>query len=205
LLLSGGHFLFVFAQGSLGIRIRGKRLRNPARHVLGVTLERARRGEDAGHRVIVALGNRIEFVIVAAGATDGLPEESFTEGIELLVDDVEAQLLLVLFLVIRGAEGEKGRGDGLPPGFLRSRRGQEIAGELLANEAVERFIRIESFDDVIAITPGILEKKRPAATAGLGKARHIQPVPAPSFAETRRGEEAIDGGGDGFLRIRRRQ
>ena len=76
-------------------------------------------------------------MIVAARATRGLAEESFAEGVDLLIDHIEAKLLLILLLVICRAEGEEGGRGELAAALGMVLRGQEITGDLFADELVE--------------------------------------------------------------------
>jgi hypothetical protein len=57
-------------------------------------------------------------VVVAAGAPDRLPEERLAERVELLVDHVHPELLLVLLLQVRVAQGQEAGGGQLPPALL---------------------------------------------------------------------------------------
>ena len=79
-------------------------------------------------------------MVVAATQVDGLGQEGAANDVELFIDDVHAELPLVLLLQVGIAEREEGRGDQLPasllPGVGRLGR-EQIAGDLLLNEAIE--------------------------------------------------------------------
>ena len=201
ILAKRGEFSFVGEQRALLLAVERQRGGDPFRHIVRVVFERARAREDAGERVVIALRHGVELVVVAAGAADGLAEEGAPQRFELLVDDIEAELLLVLLLVVRGAEREESGGRELAAAVGGSGGGQEIAGKLLADEAVERHVGIQRLDDVVAVAPGVLEKQRAPAAARLGEARNIEPVPAPLFAKLRGGEQRIDERGDCGMRI----
>ena len=97
---------------------------------------------------------------------------------------------LVLLFEVRVAEHQVGRGDDLP-GAVGGRGGrQQVAGELLRDEAVERQVAVEGIDDVVAVAPGVREDQ-PAQGDALGEAGHVEPVPAPALAERRRGEQPV--------------
>jgi hypothetical protein len=66
-------------------------------------------GEDAGQRVVVVGGDRVELVVVAAGAGDRQPQEGAGDGVDallpLLGDDVLDDVLVELeFLPVGGTE-----------------------------------------------------------------------------------------------------
>ena len=61
--------------------------------------------------------------------------------------------------------------------------GEQVAGELLANETVERPVGVECLDDVIAIPPGVLGEDVVGRADLVGVARQVQPVPCPALAE----------------------
>ncbi len=156
--------------------------------------------EDSGHRVVVAGRDRVEFVVVAAGAAEGLCEKRLADRIELLVDDVHDELVFVLLLEVRVAQYEKTRRHLLAAAFLEAPRRQEIAGDLLAHELVERHVGVEGVDRVIAIAPGGSENEA-AEGQRLGEPGDVEPVPSPALAEVGRGEEAVD---ERFISDRRR-
>ena len=62
--------------------------------LLTFALERDGALEDPRQRVVVLGGNRIELVIVAAGAAKRQPQEGAANGIDLFVDDIQASAWL---------------------------------------------------------------------------------------------------------------
>ena len=95
------------------------------------------------------------------------------------IDDGDIAELLVVgaALVIRQSVAMEGRRDQL----LLGRLGQQIAGNLFERELVERFVRVEGLDDVIAIQPD--RPGRVVRVAGRVRvARQVQPQPRPMFA-----------------------
>src|SRR5207249_986957 len=85
--------------------------------------------------VIFALRDRVELVIVALATTDRQPEEDRAGGIDAIDDRLDPELLDVdaAFLIAKRIAVEAGR-------HLLALRGvgEQIAGELLDGEAVER-------------------------------------------------------------------
>mgnify|MGYP003342857860 CR=1 FL=1 len=77
------------------------------------------RGQDPGECIVVGPRDGLELVVMAPRAADGLAEHGLADGVELLVNHVEAELLLVLLLVIRRAEREECRGRELTPALRR--------------------------------------------------------------------------------------
>src|SRR5687768_16203407 len=78
--------------------------------------------------------------------------------------------------------------------------GKKIASELLANEFVVREIAVESVDDPVAIAIHLRDRKIGIVAGGVGVANDIEPVAAPTFAISGRGEKAVD---DFFEGVRR--
>ena len=115
--------------------------------------------KDPGDRVVVFRWNGIELVVVAAGAGHRLRQKSFGHDVDLFVDDVHPQLLFVLFLEVGVAEHQERRRRRqtlfLPPTVAR----KKVAGDLLANHAVEWNVIIEGIDHVVAIAPTLFEQK----------------------------------------------
>ena len=100
----------------------------------------------------------------------------------------EIGLAAVVRLVVPDAEVVKPRGD---QAIIRHRP-QFIAGQLLADEAVERFVGVETADHVIAIAPGIRLVAVALVAVGLGVAHQVEPVPTPFFAVVRGVQQAVD-------------
>ena len=71
-------------------------------------------------------------------------------------------------------------------------RRQQVAGDLLADEPVVRLVGVEGVDDVVAIAPGVRIGDVARRAGRFGVAGHVEPVPAPAFAERRRGQQPID-------------
>ena len=119
----------------------------------GESVHRVRALEDAGQRVVIRRRDRVELVVVAAGTAQRQAEERSADRVNLLVDNVHLHFDRVVF-------GEHFRADrqeprrGHPRKFrLGSLAGMlnQIAGELFSKELVERFVRVERCDHVVAI------------------------------------------------------
>lgn len=147
--------------------------------------------------VVVADGDGVEFVVVAAGAAEGHAKEGAPDGVDLFVDEFHFEELVVLEFVVEGAEDEVAGADELGVSLVGRVVGKEIAGEVFADELIVGFVSIEGVDDVVAEAPGIREDEGASAAAGLGEAGDIEPMAAPAFAEFGAGEEVIDDGFEG--------
>ena len=72
------------------------------------------------------------------------------------------------------------------------RAGQEVAGELLDREPVERQVAVDGVDHPVAVGP-----HRPlgvdGVAVGIGITRLIEPVPTPPLTVVGRGEQPVHG------------
>ena len=79
-------------------------------------------------------------MIVTAGAGDGGGEKGLSCGINLLVDKIEAELAVADFVEPLGSDGEEAGGYQIL-GFIEFVGWfEKIAGELLSNEFIKRFV-----------------------------------------------------------------
>ncbi len=166
-------------------------------------LDIERRIQDRLEPVVILLGDRLELVVVAAGALDRQPQERRADDLSrplehgVLVGADLVRVAVALARAVLAVAEEMGR-DQLIDRFGRRARpataaGQLVAGQLLADDSVERPVGVERADDVIAIAVG----QRPVGIGaevpvGVGVARGIEPVLAPALAVPRAGQQAID-------------
>ena len=163
-------------------------------------------GEDAVQGVVVGGGDRVELVVVAAGAGDGQAEEALGRRVDALVDRV----VVVVEALAHGDEAERGEAR-----VVLGQVGQAVGRELLDDELVVRLVGVERVDDVVAVGPGVGGAVALGAAAtqalGVGVTGGIEPVAGPALAVARRGEQAVDGafehqrGGAGGLAVADRQ
>ncbi len=106
----------MFVEQLLARGVGWERHFKPLRHV-GV-FERLRAVEDAREGVIIPGRDRIELVIVAAGAADRLGEERAAQGVELLVHHVHLELLFILFFEVGVSQRQKSAAGELAAAFL---------------------------------------------------------------------------------------
>ena len=95
--------------------------------------------------------NRIELMVVAAGAAIGEAEESRSHRIRDIVQNFLAALHQIASIALVGIVAIK-TGRDPSPGIVREKL---IAGDLFLNKTVVRLIFVERSNHVIAITPGV--------------------------------------------------
>ena len=122
--------------------------------------------EEGQEPVVILLRNRVELVIVAAGAVDGQSEEDLPGRRHDVIERVVPRLFAVARLVVPDPQPvEPGRNPGVVVAV-----GQLVSGQLLANEAVERLVVVQRADNIVAIAPGIGLWVIPLVAIGLGGA-----------------------------------
>ena len=146
----------------------------------GAAKKRLRARENAGHGIVIFSGDGIELVIMTARAGNGNRHEGAGGHVELLVDKVHFELLRVAVVERLGAHGEEAGGNATGIGGLAR---QQVAGDLFLDKLVERLVRIECVDHVIAIAPRVREGGVAFHAIAFGIAGHVQPVAAPAFAK----------------------
>ena len=152
---------------------------------------------------VIALRDRVVFVIVAFRALEREREQivrdHFGGPLQHAVANVE-RVEFVFVGVVGGVAEKRGGGekfDDLRREFFGvAPIDHFVTGELLVNEAVERFVLIQRTNHVIAIAPlPVAEFDRSGVVVApqhIDVAGPIQPVPAPAFAEVRRSEQTIN-------------
>ncbi len=158
--------------------------------------------------VVIPLQDGIELVIVAARATNGHAQgrrqarlHSFLLRVEVLVNFVNS--LIVGDVSGRSQETSCGQRLDLVWRGPRARLViyQLVAGQLLDQKQVNRFVPVEGVDHVVSIFPGNFAIGIPGVAAGIGIACHVQPVASPLLAVVRRSQQAIDQGFPGIRRF----
>ena len=69
---------------------------------------------------------------------------------------------------------------------------QLIGGNLLLHEGLVRFVGVVALDHPVAIPPRRREEMIRFESRRVGVAHEIEPIPAPSFAVSRRGKKTVD-------------
>ena len=155
---------------------------------VGFAFRVVKEGEEP---VIIALRNRIVFVVMALRTLERRAQPDRAGRVDAVEDLVDAALLLVgAGLYVGRRRAVEARGDEGIGIFLWVSLGQEITGELHDGELVEGEVGVHRADDPIAIGPEIAQIIA-LKTVGVGVAREIEPRTCPAFAVMGRGEEAV--------------
>ena len=153
--------------------------------------------EDTCERIVVLLRDRIELVIVAAGAGNRQAQEATSQGVDAIVEFIGSGFSRVGILVVLGTESKVAECSEIsqPFGFVDR---HHIGSDLVFDKKVEGHVGIEGLNNPIAIPVPVgvrLDAERVRLI--LGVPRHIEPVAAPSFPVSWRIQEPIDQLGKG--------
>ena len=143
-------------------------------------------GKHAVQRVIVRGGHRVVFVVVAPRTTDGQPHHAAGHHVDAVVDNV------VRIVQKTATQREESHRRQRPFVFAQLK---PVGRQLLDQKTVNRQVVVEGVDDVIPVGVRVGEQPRLIAgevALGVSVAGHVQPVPRPAFAKTRRGKQPID-------------
>ena len=137
--------------------------------------------EHRAQAVVIALWQRIVFVVVAFAAFQGQAEKRRTHRV-----DPVGYVFLMKFLLDRtallGLAVQPVEGGGQP--LLLGRVRQQVAGNLPGEKLVVRQVPVEGIDHPVAPRPDKARLVRLIAV-GVGKARQVQPVEGHALAEAR--------------------
>ena len=144
--------------------------------------------------VIVALGDRVELVVVAPGAVGRDPEEGLGDGPDHVLQLVLADPLLhrlgllgVPRLVPGAVHQEPREGDRFPRDGL-----QHVAGHLLLDQPGVGDVAVQAGNHGVAVAPGVVAEAIIFESVALGVPRGVQPVPGPALAVLGLRQEPID-------------
>ena len=137
--------------------------------------------------VILFLCERIELVVMALGALDGHAQNALANGVDAVEHRLHAELLRVhAAFFIDHRVPQKTSSHQLILRWIR----QQVARQLLDDELRIRQVAIERLDHPIAIGPHLPDLIFLIAV-GIGIARGIQPVAAPTLAIMRRLQQPV--------------
>ena len=160
----------------------------------------ARAVENAVQRVIIARRDGIEFVIVTACAAQAQAQHGLTQRVDRVLD----RQVVIILRVESEAAGDReitGGRRAFRVQLARAASREDVPGDLLAQELVVRFVRVEGIDDVIAIAPRERHRVVRSLARSIRVAHDIEPVASPAFAVMRRGQQAIDDFREGVCRF----
>src|SRR5688572_7382811 len=123
-------------------------------------------------------------MIMAARAVNGQPEHPLSCGGNHIVEIIEAIMRVVFFAELDTRAGaQKARRNSAVEAYPV----QFVSGQLFCNKDIVGCVLIKRLDYVIAVAPGSGPVPIVLETAGISVARHVEPVPAPSFTVMRGG------------------
>ena len=179
--------LFAFVDGRLAPLVTiNYRLGRPRRAPVVVP----RVLENPGDRIIILRRDRIEFVVMTAGAGHGQSQQTAGHGVHPVVQRLRLSHCLALVGVairnITWPEGQKPRRRHVA---LR----HQIARELALHKLIEGQVAIQRLHHPIAVTPrfGALALTIQKTTQPIAVAGHVQPMPAPAFPRVGRRQQAV--------------
>ena len=148
--------------------------------------------KDTRQRIIIGLGNRIEFMIVAASTRDGQTQKSLTDRINLLIHQIHFELPPISLNMRFWPECKESGGHELIRAFEFVTSREQVTGNLLTNELIEGDIGVERVDDIIAIPLRLRITETGFFPARFGIASDIQPVSTPPFTKVPRRKQLLD-------------
>ena len=166
-------------------------------------LDVERRVKDRLELVVFLLRDRLELVVVAFGALERQAQQRRADDLDralehvVLVDADLVRIAVALAGAILGVAQEVSGDQLIDRLGWRTRAatiaGQLVAGQLLADDLIQRPVGVERADDVIAISVG----QRPVGIGaevpvGIGVSRGVEPVLPPPLAVSGRGQQAVD-------------
>ena len=167
-------------------------------HGIGVvlTVGAVERGVHGLHPVVVGHVDRIELVVVAAGALHGSADEGVHRIFHHVVAvDVAGDTAVELGFRHLGMADEiprAGRDESCRLNAVACVGIKRVAGDLLAHEQVVRFVAVECADDIVAIRPGVGAELVLVVAVCVTVVDNVEPVARPAFAVARRGEKFFD-------------
>ena len=151
--------------------------------------------KDAVERVVILRGDGIELVIVAARAAHGEPEEAAADVVDRVLDREVLRVVVHARAETAGVGEVAGRDDALVTLGV-GRAALQVAGELIAHKLVVGQVAIEGGDDPVAVAVQLWDGVVGVVARGVGIAHDVEPVPAPAFTVTWRGEQPLDHAGE---------
>ena len=136
--------------------------------------------QEAEQRVVIGLGNGVELVVVATGASDAQPEEGRARRAKHVVEVVEFRRGGVIRLIVPDVQSVEASSDETGSPFrcegrfgLEGRFGQFVTRELFSHELIVGLVAVEAGDDVVAVTPGVRLRSVALVPVALGIADQI--------------------------------
>ena len=137
-------------------------------------------------RVVVALADRVELMVVAPGARDRQTLEGLGQDVDLVVSPLDTLLPGVYGLVAQLDEPKVGGAENRFVDLaVRAEAGslQQVARQVLAHQLVIGDIGVERADQVVSIPPSVGSGRIAFAPVGIGVADPVHPMPRPALPE----------------------
>ena len=160
----------------------------------------ARAAEDAVQAVIVFSTDRVELVIVAAGARQRQAKERSPHVVDRVFD---GQMLRVVIDPRTESPCESdvaGRDD--PPVAVPATI-EQVSRELFADELVVRQVTIEGVDHPVAVLDHLRDRIVRVVARRVGVPHNVEPMSSPAFSVMRRLQQTINDFGKGRRRVGR--
>ena len=158
--------------------------------------------EDSGQCVVIGGRDGVELVVVASSTANSQSEERPADGVDLFVDDVHLHFARIVFGEHLGSDYQEAGGDDAFESCLgRGIVGEQIAGELFADELVVGQVRVEGIDDVVSVSKRIGVAEVFVETIRVGIACDIEPVSGPALSIGGAGEQSVDESSSGGRRM----
>ena len=146
------------------------------------------RPEGCSKSIIIGLGNRIEFVIVAACTFDRQSQKGGGRRVYQIFKSFINVVLRVIRLIVPCAQSQKSGGNHSLFAAIRD----FVSSQLQADKLIPGKICIQCLHDPVSILPGKWFGLVAFIATGVGIAYHIQPVSGPAFTIVRRCEQAVN-------------
>ena len=154
-------------------------------------------GEDGLQRVVIGLRDRIELVIVAAGAMDrraGEGRHDIGDHVVAIEQSGPCFLSIVSSTMLISELSSQGPAARNPKATVAcgSSGIKHVAGHLLGDKAGVGLVVVERANQIIAIGPGVGPRAVLVVSVRFGKVHDVHPVPRPALAIKRAGQQPID-------------
>ncbi len=149
-------------------------------------------GKGRVSAIVVGLADRIEFVIVTAGAAERHTQKSLAGRVDDFIQGIGPNLgglsrVLIVNAVVR-ARYEKGRSDL----YIGISLAEYIARQMLPHEGIEGLVLVDRTNDVVAKGPEILNDPILLEADAFAEAYDIQPMAPPTLSIARRCQKSVD-------------
>ena len=160
--------------------------------------------KDAVQAVVIAIGDRVELMIVAASTTDCQPQKTASQ----IVDRVFDRQMLRVIIDTRPESTRIGKvacGDDSLITFFVGSAAPQVTGQLIPHEFVIRLVTVEGIHHPVAITVNLRDRIVRIIPGSVGVTDDIQPMPPPAFAVSRRSQQPFHHAGECVFSIVRKK